>query len=367
MAGNIRQNTREWSRYLWDRVKTLFSGLDTRVTALEQGGGGGGGAVSGVKGDAESTYRTGNVNLSPANLGAKAVQSAVSDPTASGTALTFIDTISQNAQGVITPTKKTVAGATQSADGLMSSTDKAKLDGIASGAQVNSITGVKGNAESTYRTGNVNLTPDNLGAVSKSQPNVTRGLILYTGDDYDTAPSADDYNYIGLANDNNDFARGGVYSIRGTTGLYRTVLVARKPSSPSSIWAEFGPRIASDGTISYSVTRPDKLRYAINVDLSSSTMTNQQIYDALNAALPAAYGIPATVYISGATASTLTGGKVTGARFGTVTRYTSDSYRFSVTRLDGSEMNAWSTTVSKSGDTYTITPGNVYQYSGTQI
>lgn len=32
--------------------------------------GGGGGAVSGVKGNAESTYRTGNVNLTPANIGA---------------------------------------------------------------------------------------------------------------------------------------------------------------------------------------------------------------------------------------------------------------------------------------------------------
>jgi hypothetical protein len=44
----------------------------------------------------------------------------------------------------------------------MSATDKTKLDGIASGAQVNSITGVKGNAESSYRTGNVNLTPANI-------------------------------------------------------------------------------------------------------------------------------------------------------------------------------------------------------------
>jgi hypothetical protein len=44
----------------------------------------------------------------------------------------------------------------------MSSTDKAKLDGIASWAQVNSITWVKGNAESTYRTGNVNITPANI-------------------------------------------------------------------------------------------------------------------------------------------------------------------------------------------------------------
>ena len=121
-------------------------------------------AATGVKGNAESTYRRGNVNLTPANIGAKATQTAVTDPTASGTAISFIDSLTQNAQGVITPTKKTVREATQALSGLMASTDKAKLDGIASGAQVNSITGVKGNAESTYRRGNVNLTPANIGA-----------------------------------------------------------------------------------------------------------------------------------------------------------------------------------------------------------
>lgn len=55
------------------------------------------------------------------------------------------------------------ANATQSTPGLMSAADKQKLDGIAAGAQVNSITGVKGNAETTYRTGNVNITYANLG------------------------------------------------------------------------------------------------------------------------------------------------------------------------------------------------------------
>ena len=106
-----------------------------------------------------------NASAVLSELGAKAIQTAVSDPTASGTSTTFIDSISQDAQGVITPTKKTVASASQSADGLMSSTDKTKLDGIASGAQVNSITGVKGDAEADYRTGNVNLTAANIGAV----------------------------------------------------------------------------------------------------------------------------------------------------------------------------------------------------------
>jgi len=40
--------------------------------------------------------------------GKKDLQSPVADPSASGTALSFIDSISQNAEGVITPTKKNV-------------------------------------------------------------------------------------------------------------------------------------------------------------------------------------------------------------------------------------------------------------------
>ena len=41
--------------------------------------------------------------------------------------------------------------------------EKNKLAGIAAGAQVNTITGVKGDAETTYRTGNVNINKTNIG------------------------------------------------------------------------------------------------------------------------------------------------------------------------------------------------------------
>lgn len=44
--------------------------------------------------------------------------------------------------------------------------EKNKLAGIAAGAQVNSVTGVKGNSESSYRTGNVNITAANVGLSS---------------------------------------------------------------------------------------------------------------------------------------------------------------------------------------------------------
>ncbi len=40
---------------------------------------------------------------------------------------------------------------------------KTKLEGIEAGAQVNTVTGVKGNSETTYRTGNVNITKSNVG------------------------------------------------------------------------------------------------------------------------------------------------------------------------------------------------------------
>ena len=68
-------------------------------------------------------------------------------------------------------TNTTYNAATQSANGLMSAADKKKLDGIATGANVNTVTGIKGNSESTYRTGNVNITPANIGAATMAEVN----------------------------------------------------------------------------------------------------------------------------------------------------------------------------------------------------
>lgn len=90
----------------------------------------------------------------------------ISDISISGTTVTL--TYGDGKTSTVTTKDTTYGTATQSANGLLSAADKAKLDGIAEGAQTNSITGVKGNAESSYRTGNVNLTPDNIGAAAKS-------------------------------------------------------------------------------------------------------------------------------------------------------------------------------------------------------
>lgn len=63
-------------------------------------------------------------------------------------------------------TDTTYSTATDSADGLMSSSDYTKLQGIEAGAEVNTITGVKGSAEADYRTGNVSISLSNLGVAS---------------------------------------------------------------------------------------------------------------------------------------------------------------------------------------------------------
>ena len=57
--------------FVLDTTSTEFWYVTTSGSTKVSGGGGG--AVSGVKGDAESTYRTGTVNLTPANIGALAL------------------------------------------------------------------------------------------------------------------------------------------------------------------------------------------------------------------------------------------------------------------------------------------------------
>lgn len=53
----------------------------------------------------------------------KPLQTAKTDPTASGNATSFIDTITQNANGVITATKKTIPSASTSQAGIVQLND----------------------------------------------------------------------------------------------------------------------------------------------------------------------------------------------------------------------------------------------------
>ncbi|AXF52291.1 MAG: receptor binding protein [Caudoviricetes sp.] len=153
--------------------------------------------VTGVKGSSETDYRKGNVNISKENIGldkvdntadvdkkvaqaegaVKIIKSSTDSTGATkGSAIQPVylkdgvlepgtHTINSNVPANAKFTDTTYGEATTSAAGLMSAADKTKLNGIATGAQVNTITGVKGEGESTYRTGNINLTAENLASL----------------------------------------------------------------------------------------------------------------------------------------------------------------------------------------------------------
>ena len=57
----------------------------------------------------------------------------------------------------------TLSSHTSNTDIHFTAAERTKLSGIAAGAQANTITGVKGNSETSYRTGNVNITKANIG------------------------------------------------------------------------------------------------------------------------------------------------------------------------------------------------------------
>ena len=123
-----------------------------------------GGSITGNAATATSATSAGTSTKAEQDIkGQKIDETYIKALAVSGTTITY--TKGDNSTGTIKTqdTNTTYGVATQTSNGLMSSTDKTKLDGIESGAQVNTITGVKGNSETSYRTGNINITKANIG------------------------------------------------------------------------------------------------------------------------------------------------------------------------------------------------------------
>ena len=154
--------------------------------------------VTGVKGSEEDSYRTGQISISKENIGLgnvdntadseKSVKSAQTATTASSATKATQDSAGQvisatyikdiqavgtkvtvtRGNGTTTSfntqdTNTTYGLVTSTSNGLMSATDFKKLQGIEEGAQKNTVTGVKGSNETLYRTGQINITKDNIG------------------------------------------------------------------------------------------------------------------------------------------------------------------------------------------------------------
>ena len=77
------------------------------------------------------------------------------------------------------------------------SAEKDKLSGIEAGAQANTVTGVKGDVETSYRQGQVNITPANIGAAPVNHAASTLTYGGGTADNYGHVKLSDNYEGVG--------------------------------------------------------------------------------------------------------------------------------------------------------------------------
>ena len=110
-----------------------------------------------------------------ANQNYKKKQTAVADPSASGNSISFIDTITQDADGKISPTKKTIPNSSSSSAGLMSKDDFTKLKNIASNANNYSLPKASSSTLGGIKVGdNLSITDDGkLSATDTTYENFT--------------------------------------------------------------------------------------------------------------------------------------------------------------------------------------------------
>ena len=122
-------------------------------------------------------------------------------PTKSDVGLSNVDNTSDKNKPISSATQTALNNKVDKVSGKGLSTNdftieyKTKLDGIETGAQKNTVTGVKGSSESSYRTGNINLTPDNIGALSKAGSIMNRTAQIQWGNSEDQTANRSDQTY----------------------------------------------------------------------------------------------------------------------------------------------------------------------------
>lgn len=112
------------------------------------------------------------------------------------------------------------------------SAEKDKLSGIEAGAQANTVTGVKGDVETAYRQGQVNITPANIGA---APVNHAASALTYGGG------TADNYGHVKLSDNYEGVGSTASLSIgaseRAVTDLRRNTMPDTKTvGAHNSIW-----------------------------------------------------------------------------------------------------------------------------------
>ena len=129
----------------------------------------------------KSEVGLGNVdNTADANKNVKYATSAGSAPANGGNSATVNGhTVKSDVPANAKFTDTTYNDATTTSSGLMSASDKTTIENLKNGA----VTGIKGNAETKYRTGNVNITAEDIGmnvdsALSSTSANPVQNKVV---------------------------------------------------------------------------------------------------------------------------------------------------------------------------------------------
>ena len=138
----------------------------------------------------------------------------------------FIGDIFANKAQLTSLDAPTSSGGTTYGPGTSGQVLKTNGTSIYWGADSNSVTGVKGNSESSYRTGNVNLTPANLGAVPTSTTVNGHALssnVTVSASDVGAVPTSRTVNGYALNSDITLTERdlGYDHEISGSAGWYK--------------------------------------------------------------------------------------------------------------------------------------------------
>lgn len=154
---------------------------------------------------------------------AKPKQTAKSSPTASGTDISFIDTLSQDANGVITATKKTVRSASASQSGVMSASDYSKLAALPTNAALETsldgkadkvASATEGDVATLDADGNLVDSGKTLGTSVPANAEFTDTKVTAVGNHY--SPSADSGAAL-TANASGATAAWGIDVVKGVT------------------------------------------------------------------------------------------------------------------------------------------------------
>lgn len=161
----------------------------------------------------------------------------------------------------------------------VTATESTKVSGGGGGA----VAGVKGDAESTYRTGTVNLTPANIGALALTGGTLTGDLNIQRNNiDRDGAnPSGNQWYVISRTTDKDGETISMIQGVRRTSGRIDSMLMAyNETTDGTQVENRIQLGVDRSGTQVYYVSDAAAFRNAIAA--ANATHTHNQYYDSTN-------------------------------------------------------------------------------------